>query len=169
MGDGESQFCVPDCSEVGISEFVFRVPSSQHSSELRSRNSEIYWNSSKQIKWRNLTFSYKVITYQHLKNRPTQRNVVLYNNEISDGERCVPHLVCQKVNTQTSRDPSRAAPIRPEFELGIYEFTWLIYEFELGNSDFRAVWNAACVSHFFICVSSKDRLMVSCSSKIYIT
>jgi len=24
------------------------------------------------------------------------------------------------VNTQTSRDPSRAAPIRPEFELGIF-------------------------------------------------
>jgi len=31
----------------------------------------------------------------------------------------------------------------PEFELGIYEFAWPIYEFELGNSDFRAFWNAA--------------------------
>jgi len=50
--------------------------------------------------------------YKYLKN--TQRNVVLYNNEI----------FWQNVNTQTSRDPSRAAPIRPEFELGIYEFTW---------------------------------------------
>ena len=43
---------------------------------------------------------------------------------------------CGKLST--SRDPSRAAPIRPEFEL-------VIYEFELGNSDFRAVWNAALV------------------------
>jgi len=38
---------------------------------------------------------------------------VLDNNEIFDGER----------HTQTSRDPIWAAPIRPEFELGIYEFT----------------------------------------------
>jgi len=58
-------------------------------------------------------FNVLIQAYQHLKN--TQRNVVLYNNEISDGE-------CQNVNTQTSRDPTRAAPIRPEFELGIYEF-----------------------------------------------
>jgi len=69
-------------------------------------------------------FNVLIQAYQHLKN--IQRNVVLYNNEISDGERHVPpsrDLVCQNVNTQTSRDPSRAAPIRPEFELGIYEFT----------------------------------------------
>jgi len=39
--------------------------------------------------------------------------------------------------------PKSAAPIRPEFEPGIYEFTWPIYEFELGNSDFQAFWNAA--------------------------
>ena len=32
------------------------------SSELGSRNSEIYENSSKQIKWRNFTFSYKLIS-----------------------------------------------------------------------------------------------------------
>ena len=51
---------VPECSEVGISEFVF--PSSERSSELGSRNSEIYWNSSEQIKRRNLTFSYKLIS-----------------------------------------------------------------------------------------------------------
>jgi len=38
----------------------FRVPSSERSSELGSRNSEIYWNSRKQIKCRNLTFSYKL-------------------------------------------------------------------------------------------------------------
>jgi len=41
----------------------------------------------------------------------------------------------------TSRDLSRAAPIRPEFRLVIYEFAWPIYEFELGNSDFCTVWN----------------------------
>jgi len=56
-------------------------------------------------------FNVLIQAYQHLKN--TQRNVLL----------CNLHLVCQNVNTQTSRDPSRAAPIRPEFELGIYEFT----------------------------------------------
>jgi len=39
--------------------------------------------------------------------------------------------------------PKSAAPIRPEFELGIYEFMWPIYKVELGNSDFRAFWNAA--------------------------
>ena len=72
---------------------------------------------------------------------------MLYNNEISDGEQLfiqlIDYLVCQNVNTRTSHDPSRAAPIRPEFELGIYEFTRPIYEFELGNSDFRAFWNVA--------------------------
>ena len=47
---------------------------------------------------------------------------------------------CGKLST--SRDPCRTAPIRPEFKLVIYEFAWPIYEFELGNSDFRAVWNA---------------------------
>jgi len=71
----------------------------------------------------------------------------LYNNEISDGKQLfiqlIDYLVCQYVNTQMSRDPSRAASIRPEFELGIYEFTWPVYEFELENSDFRAFWNAA--------------------------
>ena len=47
-------------------------------------------------------------------------------------------------NLSTSRDPCRAAPIRPELKVVIYEFAWPIYEFELKNSDFRAVWNAAC-------------------------
>jgi len=56
-------------------------------------------------------FNVLIQAYQHLKN--TQRNVVLYNKL----------NFCQNVNTQTSRDPSRAAPVRPEFELGIYEFT----------------------------------------------
>jgi len=56
-------------------------------------------------------FNVLIQAYQHLKY--TQRNDVLYNL----------HLVCQNVYTHTSRDPSRAAPIRPEFELGIYEFT----------------------------------------------
>ena len=53
---------------------------------------------------------------------------------------------CGKLST--SRDPSRAAAIRPEFELVIYEFAWPIHEFELGNSDFRAVWNAALLLVF---------------------
>jgi len=56
-------------------------------------------------------FNVLVQAYQHLKH--TQRNVASTRL----------HLVCQNVNTQTSRDPSRAAPLRPEFELGIYEFT----------------------------------------------
>jgi len=56
-------------------------------------------------------FNVLIQAYQQLKY--TQRNVVLYRL----------HLVCQNVNTETSRDPSWAAPIRPEIELGIYEFT----------------------------------------------
>ena len=40
----------------------FRVPSSERSSELGSLNSEIYENSSKQIKWTNLNFLIKLIT-----------------------------------------------------------------------------------------------------------
>jgi len=48
--------------EVGISEFIF--PSSERSSELGSRNSKIYGNSisNKKIIWRNVTFSYKLIS-----------------------------------------------------------------------------------------------------------
>jgi len=56
-------------------------------------------------------FNVLIQAYQHVKN--TQRNVASSSL----------HLVCQNVNTQTSRDTSRAAPIRPEFELGFYEFT----------------------------------------------
>jgi len=44
-----------------FSSSFFRVPSSECSSELGSRNSEIYGNSSKQIKRRNLMFSDKLI------------------------------------------------------------------------------------------------------------
>jgi len=66
-------------------------------------------------------FNVLIPAYQHLKiHRETLCCIImkfLTANDVSL------HLVCQNVNTQMSRDPSRAASIGPEFELGIYEFT----------------------------------------------
>ena len=52
----------------------------------------------------------------------TQAYQLVKNTQRNDASTSL-HLVCQNVNTQTSGDPSRAAPIRLEFELRIYEFT----------------------------------------------
>jgi len=66
-------------------------------------------------------FNVLIQAYQRLKiHRETLCCIIM--KFLTTNDACL-HLVCQNVNTQTSRDPSRAAPIRPEFELGIYEFT----------------------------------------------
>ena len=64
--------------------WFFRVASSERSSELGSQNSEIYENSNKQKNGEILRSHTSLSAFKN-----TQRNVVLYNNEISDGERRV--------------------------------------------------------------------------------
>ena len=81
-------------------------------------------------------FNVLIQAYQHLKIHWETCCITMIFLTANDA--------CGKLST--SRDPIRAASIRLEFELIIYEFAWPIYEIKHWNSDFRAVWNAALLS-----------------------